>query len=203
MKLRVLVGVLSLSMSVFGLYACQEGEQAAEQPAAEGAAADKPAAEGATADKAAAEGAATDKPAAEGAATDKPAAEGATADKAVAFSPAEPEVSPKVVIEKAIAAAKGKDQEALNALIEGEIAPAKAKKRLVAALAKGTAGEPVVEGDAAMVPLAQGKGKKAKKIEIPLSKTADGWKINAAQFSEKPSKKPGKAAKKGKRKAKK
>lgn len=173
MKLRIVVGVLSLS--ILGVWACQGEQPPAEQPGEQPKAAaggEKP-------------GAATAAP--QPAAQPTPAAE----------APKPPEVSPKEIVEQAVAAAKAKDEAKLATLVSGDLSAEGAKEHLTAILAGGAAGEPKVEGDKGQVAITEGKGKKAKVIEVPLVKTADGWKIDAAAFLEKNPSKAAKAAKKG------
>jgi hypothetical protein len=169
MKLRIAVSVLSLS--IFGLWACQEqqpGEPAADQQKpADGTAAATPA------------GGTVAQP------TPPPAAE----------TPKPPEVTPKEVCDQAVAAAKEKDAAKLAALCAGDVSAT--GDQLVGLLAKGTCGEAALEGDKAQIPVAMGAGKKAKSIQVPLTKGVDGWKIDAAALLEKH---PGKKAKKGKKK---
>ncbi len=174
MKLRVVVGILSLS--ILGTWACEEqqGESSAEQKKAE------------ETQKAGEPKAGENKDAAKA----EPAAE----------APKTPEVSPKQVCEEAQAAAKAKDEAKLTTYVSGDLAPEGAKETLTAFLDKGTCGEPKVDGDKGQVPLTMGAGKKAKTKELPVVKAADGWKIDAATFIEKNPPKKAKVKKGGKAK---
>jgi len=177
MKLRILVGLLSMSM--LGLWACEdsaekEAEKAKEQQAQEAA-------------KAAEQKAAEPKPA-------EPAAE----------APKAPEVPPKTVCEEAVTAAKAKDGAKLVTYVSGDFGAVEgAKEELEKFLAPAACGEAKVAADKGMVPLTIGAGKKAKKQDLPVVKAADGWKIDGQAFLEKhPVKKvkakKGAKAKKGK-----
>jgi hypothetical protein len=174
MKLRILVGLLSVSM--LGLWACEdsaekEAEKAKEQQAAEAA-------------KAAEQKAAEPKPA-------EPAAE----------PPKPPEVPPKQVCDEAVAAAKAKDEGKLVAHVSGDFGAVEgAKEELTKFLAPAACGDAKIEGEKGMVPLTIGAGKKAKKQELPVVKAADGWKIDGQAFLEKHPLKKVKAKKGGKAK---
>ncbi len=175
MKLRILVGLLSMSM--LGLWACEdsgekEAEKAKEQQAQEAAKAQ------------AEQKAAEQKPA-------EPAAE----------APKPPEVPPKQICDEAVAAAKAKDEAKLVGYVSGDFGSVEgAKEELTKFLAPAACGEPKVDGEKGMVPLTVGAGKKAKKQELPVVKAADGWKIDGQAFLEKHPLKKVKAKKGGKTK---
>jgi hypothetical protein len=95
-----------------------------------------------------------------------------------------PEVPPKQVCDEAVAAAKAKDEAKVLAHVAGELA-ADAKPALLAFLTGAKCGEPKVDGEKAVAPLTVGTGKKAKTRELPMIKSADGWKIDGAVWLEK------------------
>jgi hypothetical protein len=173
MKLRILVGLLSMSM--LGLWACEdsaekEAEKAKEQQAQEAA-------------KAAAEQKPAEKPA-------EPAPE-----------PPKPEITPKQVCETLVAAAKAKpaDEAKLvaNGTVEfGSVEGAKESLQAYLVSAPWVCGEGKVDGDKGQIPLTAGTGKKAKKGDLPMVKSADGWKVDAAVFLKAHPAKKAKAVKK-------
>ncbi len=175
MKLRVVVGVLSLS--VLGTWACTEEQQGeADQKKTEEA-------------QKAGEPAKAGEPKAGEQAKAEPAAEAP-----------KPEVTPKQVCEEAAAAAKAKDETKLATYVSGDADAV--KDSLTTFLGNANCGEPKVDGDKGQVPVKLGEGKRAKTKELPVVKSADGWKIDAATYLEKNPPKKVKGKKGGKKKGK-
>jgi hypothetical protein len=159
MKLPTIVGLLSLSaLALWGCEEQQSTEPATEQQGAMGEKGKEPA---------------------------QAAKEAQPAPPPAAEAPKPPEISPKEVCEQATAAAKANDEAKLASLINGELSNEGAKEHLTTVLANATCGEPKIDGDRGRVPVTMGAGRKAKTTELPLVKSADGWKVDAAAFLEK------------------
>jgi len=136
-----------------------------------------------------------------------PAVAQPTEPKAVE-APKAPEVAPGEICKEVTAAAKGNDEAKLTSLVAGGaevLAGEGVKDALVGALGGATCGEAKIEGDKAIVPLTTGAGKKAKAVDGPFIKGADGWKFDCADWLAKNPVKAakGKKAKAGKKKGKK